>query len=180
MLLLGVALISVFSSKGILTLGLKEEEPPSPKQVSLQRSIHTYASSFLKDNMLGLEELPSETEYMQLQTAHKEQINKKIAAERLAVMENEHKRQLSSGSAAKSTSNPGHHRSNSADVMGVGWQPAEGVTIGSKADDPMIQQMNIIRGYIKQARQARKMDEVTMLEQNLHELQQEYLKQSSH
>ena len=42
----------------------------------------------------------------------------------------------------------------------------------------MVQQMNIIRGYIKQAKQARKWDEVQMLEQNLKELQQEFWQQS--
>jgi rabenosyn-5 len=41
----------------------------------------------------------------------------------------------------------------------------------------MVQQMNIIRGYIKQARQAEKLDEVKMLEQNLKDLQREYLRQ---
>ena len=41
----------------------------------------------------------------------------------------------------------------------------------------MIQQMNIIRSYIKQAKQAGKLDEVQMLEQNLKELQNEYLRQ---
>jgi len=47
----------------------------------------------------------------------------------------------------------------------------------SAYDDPMIQQMNIIRGYIQQARSANRFDEVSMLENNLKELQVEYRRQ---
>ena len=43
----------------------------------------------------------------------------------------------------------------------------------------MVQQMDIIRGYIRQAHQANKLDEVQMLEQNLKDLQREYW-QSEH
>merc|ERR1711913_239961 len=44
-------------------------------------------------------------------------------------------------------------------------------------DDPMIQQMNIIRDYIQQARSANRFDEVSMLENNLKELQVEFRRQ---
>ena len=37
--------------------------------------------------------------------------------------------------------------------------------------------MNIIRGYLKQAREAQKHDEVEMLEQNLRHLEDEYYNQ---
>ena len=60
-------------------------------------------------------------------------------------------------------------------VTDSGWKPAE--IAGSKTisgDDPMLQQINIIRGYVKQAKQAQKYDEVRMLEENLRDLQQEW------
>ena len=65
------------------------------------------------------------------------------------------------------------------DVVEVlsGWKPDAAETRGAgqhATDDPMVQQMNIIRGYIRQAQDARRWDEVGMLEQNLRELQQEY------
>jgi rabenosyn-5 len=41
-------------------------------------------------------------------------------------------------------------------------------------EDPMLQQINIIRNYIKQAREAHKYDEMHMLEENLKELEIEY------
>jgi rabenosyn-5 len=46
----------------------------------------------------------------------------------------------------------------------------------SSSPDPMLQQMDIIRNYIKQAKQAKKMDEVETLERNLLELEAEYYK----
>ena len=38
-------------------------------------------------------------------------------------------------------------------------------------DDPLLQQISIIKGYIAQAKQAGKMDEVKMLTENLKDLQ---------
>lgn len=59
-------------------------------------------------------------------------------------------------------------------VVEAGWKPTEVNAVSSEESDPMIQQMNIIRGYVKQAKQARKWDEVKMLEDNLKELQLAY------
>ena len=56
-----------------------------------------------------------------------------------------------------------------------GWGPVQ-VTM-SESPDPMIQQMDIIRGYIKQAKQERKFEEVALFEQNLKELELEYMRQ---
>ena len=39
--------------------------------------------------------------------------------------------------------------------------------------------MNIIRGYLKQAKQAQRWDEVDMLEDNLKHLEDEFYRQSS-
>lgn len=65
-------------------------------------------------------------------------------------------------------------------VIDSGWKPLE--IDGNKTknvDDPMLQQINIIRGYVKQAKQAQKYDEVRMLEENLKDLQQEWWKQQN-
>lgn len=40
--------------------------------------------------------------------------------------------------------------------------------------DPLVEQINIIKGYIKQARDALRFEEVETLELNLRELQQEF------
>ena len=60
-------------------------------------------------------------------------------------------------------------------VVGNGWGPVP-ISQGS-SPDPMLQQIDIIKGYITQAKQQRKFDEVEMLERNLMELEEEYMRQ---
>ena len=60
-------------------------------------------------------------------------------------------------------------------VVGNGWGPVP-ISQGS-SPDPMLQQIDIIKGYITQAKQQRKLDEVDMLERNLMELEEEYIRQ---
>ncbi|CAG5115932.1 unnamed protein product, partial [Candidula unifasciata] len=67
---------------------------------------------------------------------------------------------------------------NSPDVTVIsGWKPADETITVSQASDPVVQQMEIIKSYILQARQANRLDEVAMLEQNLRDLHAEYLRQ---
>ena len=75
------------------------------------------------------------------------------------------------------TKTRGHHRQDSDGSLGRGWKPEGETTTASKIADPMLQQMEIIRGYIRQAKQAKKFDEVAMLEQNLRDLQLEFTRQ---
>ena len=51
-----------------------------------------------------------------------------------------------------------------------GWLPTQ-VRADDAEDDPLLQQVAIIKGYITQAKQAGKMDEVKMLTENLKDLQ---------
>ena len=57
-----------------------------------------------------------------------------------------------------------------------GWKPStvDQTEVLASSADPMIQQMTIIQNYIDQARQAKKWDEVNMLEANLRDLKMEY------
>ena len=64
-------------------------------------------------------------------------------------------------------------------VIDSGWKPMEVDGSKTKVEDPMLQQINIIRGYVKQAKQAQKYDEVRMLEENLKDLQQEWWRQQN-
>ena len=51
-----------------------------------------------------------------------------------------------------------------------GWLPTQ-VRADDDEADPLLQQISIIKGYITQAKQAGKMDEVKMLTENLKDLQ---------
>ncbi|KAK3101522.1 hypothetical protein FSP39_004200 [Pinctada imbricata] len=170
-------------SKKILNLGLNSEEEPQAKQLQLQRAIRLYASNFMQDNMLGLQSLPSEEQYKMLQERRTQEIQQRIAAERLAAIEaQEREKRLQEAKEGGHKNTPSsvkvtEERPRSGSKKLTSWMPSESNINFSDRDDPMIQQMNIIRGYIKQARQAQKFDEVNMLEQNLKELQQEYLRQ---
>ena len=171
---------SVVSSKRIANLGLDLEEIPSAKQLQLQKFIRVYASQYLHENMLTLQNLPSEDEYNKLKQQRDREIQMRLAMERRAAMEarereaREQLRKSSSGDKLPSSPKP----DSSQVVKDSGWIPYESPARPTEsADDPMVQQMNIIRDYIRQARQAQKYDEVRMLEDNLRELQQEYYHQ---
>ncbi|XP_060079177.1 rabenosyn-5-like [Ylistrum balloti] len=183
-------------SKRILQLGMNSEEGPTAKQVQLQKAIRMRASNVMQENVIGLQALPTEEQYAVLQERRKQQVQRRIALERQATLEaqeremkqreqKEQKDQPSKPAAGipagppsgKVKTKDGRDRSGSQILSG--WIPSESTINFNDKDDPMIQQMNIIRGYIKQAKQAQKLDEVTMLEQNLKELGQEYLRQQN-
>jgi rabenosyn-5 len=163
---------------------MNADPPPSATQLKMQKNIHAMATCFMQDNMIGLQALPSEEHYQKLQEARKVEIQKRIAEERQAVAEAQEKERKLQEQREGTTKPPSQtskkqpdQRERTDSQKKSGWIPAEINTNYSDREDPMVQQMNIIRGYIKQARQAEKLDEVKMLEQNLKDLQQEYLRQ---
>ena len=54
----------------------------------------------------------------------------------------------------------------------AGWSPPS--VAAPAAADPLLQQMEIVRGYIRQARSSHKYDELAMFEQNLADLHAEF------
>nr|XP_022904647.1 rabenosyn-5-like [Onthophagus taurus] len=60
----------------------------------------------------------------------------------------------------------------------TGWSPSNvNETIPDEEEDPLLQQMNIVRSYIDQARKANRFEEVASLEENLKLLKESYRKQ---
>ena len=123
--------------------------------------------------MLTLQSLPTEDEILKLQEARRLETERRIQQERRHQMALQRARQ-------KNEESPKHERKHEDVVVkSSGWHPSENVSRAAMdGTDPMVQQMEIIRGYIKQARQATKWDEVRMLEENLRDLQQEYWRQT--
>lgn len=185
-------------NKRIAVLGLDNPQPPTPRSLRLQQMISAHASAFLQENLLGLPSLPTEDELAKLQTAKRVEAQQRIADEKRVAAERERRKreeQLLSEELER-TANAAVRRNStrdsatlptrvrfdpkSGDLVGLaaGWKPtevAQGRTTSS--DDPMVQQMNIIRGYIRQAKDAGKWDEVQMLQENLKELQLEFWEQ---
>ncbi|PNF32985.1 hypothetical protein B7P43_G16501 [Cryptotermes secundus] len=143
--------------------------------------IRTAATNYLKEQLISLKTLPTEAELKSLQDQRRQEMSARIQQEKqLAVLE-AHQAEMQ-----RRRDSPQHrdlHRSLSpsqkkpADQIAsdTGWGPEAAKMFES--EDPMIQQMNNIRNYIKQARSAHKYDEVATLEQNLQELKEAYWKQ---
>lgn len=61
-----------------------------------------------------------------------------------------------------------------------GWLPSsDSVHTRSEFEDPLLQQIENIQSFIRQAREAQRTDEVVMLEENLRQLQDEYDQQQT-
>lgn len=61
-----------------------------------------------------------------------------------------------------------------------GWLPsANSVHTRSELEDPLLQQIENIQSFLRQAREAQRTDEVAMLEENLRQLQDEYDQQQT-
>lgn len=167
-------------SRKIATLGTQSETPPNPKVLQLQGGIRMSASHFLREFMLNLPALPSSEELVKLQEAHRQKVQLRIQQEKQAALEAQqksqrktHKRELSSQSTISTSPKEPFQDTVFAEIGSIADTNDQ---IGAN-DDPLLQQMNIIRNYIKQARLDQKYDEVQMLEANLKELQLEYMRQ---
>lgn len=173
-------------------MGLDNPEPPTPTHQRLQQMIAAQASVFLQENLLSLPKLPTEEELERLHEAKRLETQRRIAEERRIEQEQRRRREeadKTTNTTSKEVTSQ-HRRTASTPEVNVnrtevevlcGWKPdAANTTAGHHGEDPMVQQMNIIRGYIKQAQEARRWDEVHMLEENLRELQREYWEQEEH
>lgn len=61
-----------------------------------------------------------------------------------------------------------------------GWLPsADSGSVRGELDDPLLQQIENIQSFLRQAREAKRADEVAMLEENLRQLQDEYDQQQT-
>ncbi|XP_074656715.1 rabenosyn-5-like [Tubulanus polymorphus] len=160
-------------SKRIANLGLDEAEPPHPKVLQLQKSVRLSTMQYLQSNKVKLQNLPTEAELKrrreQRELERRQRIEEQLALERTREEESRRKRRLSLPETSRSAAS-------ASVVRDSGWTPFEIGNQVASNDDPMIQQMNIVRFYIRQAKQAQKYDEVKILEDNLKDLQLEYYK----
>ncbi|XP_033098256.1 rabenosyn-5-like [Anneissia japonica] len=188
-------------SKRILTLGMKSENLPPIRIQNLQKKIRMYATHFMQDQMLHLQTLPTQDELLFLHEQRKVAIAQRIAHERQEALEIQrleqerqekqkmqqlkgHQRNTSWPSMAwtkgtevtKMKAQESEHSGSGTGGSGEakGWKPqvVNQATLDAQ-DDPLEQQITIIKNFLEQARRAGKMDEVKMLEDNLRDLQKE-------
>jgi len=179
-------------SKKIQALGLdtlpEGREGPLPRRFLLQNQIRRASVNFIKETLVGLPSLPSDDELLVLQEKRKEEIAKKVEEERRKAAEarlkfqNIQERRRPDMHSIKLKNSPSGEKFNQSNISYesgfVLSSSSQAHVMNSVSDDPMVQQMTIIRGYIQQARDANRFDEVSMLETNLKMLQEEFKRQN--
>jgi len=144
----------------------------------LQNQIRRASVNFIKDTLVGLPSLPSDEKLADLRKLRQEETARRVEQERRKAREakirfqnlQEKRQESGRGRLPHSKSDQSIKYEKGFVLSSSGADETEVLS----SDDPMIQQMNIIRNYIKRAREANRYDEVGTLESNLSELQIEY------
>ncbi|XP_043233672.1 rabenosyn-5-like [Amphibalanus amphitrite] len=160
-------------SKRINALGT-ENDDLSPWERQLRARLRSAASAFLKEEVISLPQLPNEKQLKELQAKLKEEQERQLAEEQ--------ERLRAAAAAEEAASRRPRPASSVRRVSPVsaagrvqfdaGWSPP--AVAAPSAADPLLQQMEIVRGYIRQARSSHKYDELALFEQNLADLHAEF------
>ncbi|MBN3302101.1 rabenosyn-5 [Amia ocellicauda] len=170
-------------SKKILTLGMNEEPKPHPKSQQLQRMIRYSATLFVQEKLLGLMSLPTKEKYEELKEKRKQDMDRKLQQERQAALEAQKRRSeekpRDQSRLAASTNGEATQAQQRPMTKAGGWLPSSSVLHTREIEDPLLQQIDNIKSFIRQARAANRVDEVSTLEENLRQLQDEYDQQQT-
>lgn len=156
-------------SKRILAI----PSPVGSREEALKKAIRLSMIRYIKDHLMEIPPIPLEEEIKRLQIQRTTELKQRIERERRLALEAYERYELQDTAVDTRAA-----RSNVAKGSAVrsvdnftGYQETQST---HSTSDPLVQQINIVKGYIKQAREAMKFEEVGMLEINLRELQQEY------
>ncbi|NXJ68744.1 RBNS5 protein, partial [Rostratula benghalensis] len=163
-------------SKKILSLGLHEDPQPHPKTLQLQRMIRYSATLFVQEKLLGLMSLPTKDQYEELKKRRLHMV-RQVALETHGKQEEKQKDFVSRSAAAMN--GDATHPKKGAVRKSEGWLPTSSISRQSEIADPLLQQIDNITSFIKQAKAANRIDEVRMLQENLRQLQDEYDQQQT-
>ncbi|XP_026578721.1 rabenosyn-5 [Pseudonaja textilis] len=170
-------------SKKILTLGLNEDPQPHPRTLQLQRMIRYSATLFVQEKLLGLMSLPTKDQYEELKEKKKQELERKLQMERLVKYESQRRQEERPSdytSRSLATFNGEVHRTKRVAMKKTeGWLPTASISRNQELADPLLQQIDNITSFIKQAKEANRLDEVQMLQENLRQLQDEYDQQQT-
>ncbi|GBP40939.1 Rabenosyn-5 [Eumeta japonica] len=127
---------------------------PGTRQHKLQNSIRQAAAYYIKEELLSLRKLPTEAQLDEVRRQRYERAERQIQWERQCLQDDE------------------FNEGTSRNYQDFGTPNLNSTNVDD--DNPLLEQMNIIRGYIKEARKQLKFEEVALLEANLKELKKEY------
>ncbi|XP_062141531.1 rabenosyn-5 [Drosophila sulfurigaster albostrigata] len=154
-------------SKRILTI----HSEPGSREEALKKAIRLSCVQMIKERMLSLPPLPDEALIKQIQERKRMETEQRILTEQRMAME-AYERYGATTQVGVSMEN--RNFAQGSDLQSLNnWSAPQASTTKSSVDDPLIEQINIIKGYIKQARQDMNFDVVETLELNLRELQRE-------
>ncbi|NXY82796.1 RBNS5 protein, partial [Alcedo cyanopectus] len=161
-------------SKKILSLGLHEDPQPHPKTLQLQRMIRYSATLFVQEKLLGLMSLPTKDQYEELKKKRLHMV-RQLALETHGKQEEKQKdfRSAAAVNGDATDMKKGTLRKSE------GWLPTSSISRQCEIADPLLQQIDNITSFIKQAKAANRIDEVHMLQENLRQLQDEYDQQQT-
>ncbi|NXF10728.1 RBNS5 protein, partial [Smithornis capensis] len=167
-------------SKKILSLGLHEDPQPHPKTLQLQRMIRYSATLFVQEKLLGLMSLPTKDQYEELKKRRLHMVRWVISCVALETQgkQEENQKEFISRSAAAVNGDETHMKKETV-RKSEGWLPTSSISRDSERADPLLQQIDNITSFIKQAKAANRIDEVHMLQENLMQLQDEYDQQQT-
>lgn len=146
---------------------LSQKSSKGSREEALQKSIRIATIKFIKEYMLTLPPIPLEEEIKKIQQKRLMEVGQKIERDRRLAQEAFEKYDLSGNASYPATSSTSGSAMKSVD----NWS---GFQQQTNTNDPLVEQINIIKGYIKQARDAMRFEEIATLEENLRELQHEY------
>lgn len=152
-------------SKKALTLKAQK----GSREEALHKGLRMAVIKFIKEYMLELPKIPVEEEIRKIQQKRVQEMNQKIERDRRLAQEAFEKYDFSGDIGYPATSAKTGSALRTVDTW-TGYQEQS----QSNANDPLIVQINIVKGYIKQAREAMRFEEIESLEANLKELQHEY------
>ena len=142
----------------------------SPHEYKLAQAIRKHSQLFLQQNLYALQSLPTQEQYLIQKENRKTAVLKKLEQDKLEAQS------LSLASSVRSTpsSSPVGARK-VYQKRANGFLPSASVTESKGAngqeDDPILLQIRQVQGYLTQARNAGRNDEVQMLTENLKQLQ---------
>lgn len=132
------------------------------RQESLQKSIRLGAIKFIKDNMLSLPQIPMEDEIKKMQQKRVNELSMKIERDRRLAQEAFEKYELGNPSSSSGPTTPANKTVKTNLTLIDNWSGFQQNTVQFN-NDPLVEQINIIKGYIKQAREAMRFEEVNSL-----------------
>ncbi|EDW75574.1 uncharacterized protein Dwil_GK23930 [Drosophila willistoni] len=145
---------------------------PGSREEALKKAIRMSCMQAIKERMLSLPPLPKEEYIRQIQERKRMETEQRILTEQRLAREAYERYGPGAGTSNQSIESGSFAQGSDLQSL-TNWSAPQAAGTALSVDDPLIEQINIIKGYIKQARQDLNFEVVETLEMNLRELQRE-------